>query len=326
MKNILVTGGTGFIGSHLVSTLLYAGHRVTVADDCSQGRPRNLDGVAPARLRLQQVDLTDERAFDALMTDFDVVFHLAAINGTKNFYRDPARVLDVNTVTMVNAVKLAVRYAVGRFVYFSSSEVYNQAAVVPTPEDVALLVPDIANPRFSYAISKIVGEAYCHHYLKPHEIEFTIIRPHNFYGPRMGVRHVIPEIAVKCLAAPPSGTLEIQGDGSETRAYCFIDDAITGIVAAALSPKAVNETIHIGNDREEITAAALVRMIMEKLGRNDLVIRTGPLREGSATRRCPDVSKAWRLLGYSTAVSLSVGLDRTLAWVAAEWRAGNLEE
>lgn len=326
--NILVSGGAGFIGSHLVKKLIEEGHAVTALDNFSRGLPKNLEGVRSDKMQLKQVDLYDVPDFEKIFSNqkYDVFFHLAAINGTEYFYKKPDVVLDVNTVIMMNAVKLALKHRVGRFVFFSSSEVYQMAPTIPTPENVPISIPDITNPRFSYAISKVLGEAYCYNYLKKHELPFTIIRPHNFYGPRMGYKHVIPELALKILRLDKNKTLEIQGNGLETRAFCYIDDAVNGIVLAAFSPQTINETIHLGDSREEIAIGDLVKIILEKLGRNDLSFKALPLREGSVNRRCPDVSKAARLMGYKPLGSLSKGLDATLEWVIGDWKNGTIQE
>lgn len=321
-SQIVVTGGAGFIGSHLVRALVRNGNLVSVLDNFSRGKPANLANVPADRLTVKSTDLTDPKAFGDAMEPCDLFFHLAAINGTGYFYTKPDQVLDLNTRMMINAVELAISRRVERFVFFSSSETYQLPPQIPTPEEVPLVVPDVRNPRFTYAISKIVGEAYCHHVLRRHGVGFTIIRPHNFYGPQMGFKHVIPEIALRCLRTEKNGTLSIQGSGEETRSFCYIDDAVDGIIRAAFSEATENETIHIGSDKGEIAIGDLIALILKKLGRTDLEIRRGPAAPGSVVRRCPDISKARRLLGFDPKVGLEDGLDKTLKWVREQHKKG----
>ncbi len=313
MTRVLVTGGTGFIGSALVRALLKQGHHVRVFDNDSRGNFMNLQDVC------DNIDLVkgDIRILDDVQNavkGMDTVFHLAYVNGTENFYKRPALVLDVGVRGTLNMIDASQTSGVENFIYASSSEIYQLPAQIPTPEEVPGIVPDVKNPRYSYGAGKLIGELMTLHYANA-QMRRIIFRPHNIYGPQMGWEHVVPQF-IKKIAALSCGfslkkiIMPIQGKGLETRAFCYIDDAIDGIMAAAQRGTS-GEIYHVGKD-EEITILDLVKKIAEILDM-EIAIQESPLQAGSTPRRCPDITRL-KSLGYCPKISLHEGLIKTMAW------------
>lgn len=279
------------------------------------------DLIKRGNVEFIKVDLTKMDALDDLEKDFECVYHLAAINGTRYFYEIPEKVLEVNVKCLINVLEASVSAGIKRLLFSSSSEVYNVPETVPTPETERLLIPDVTNPRFSYAGSKIIGELFCLNYGKKYGIESIIVRYHNIYGPRMGLEHVIPEFILRMKEL--SGDFKnrkfdfpIQGSGEETRAFCYVTDAVEGTVIAAERGKA-GEIYNVGNDREEVKIRQLANL-MAKILDVDITIKPGELKKGGTPRRCPKIDKL-RKLGYEPKVSLEQGIKETIKWYMDHW-------
>lgn len=315
MSRALVTGGAGFIGLHLARHLLSGGHEVDLLDNFSRGgRDADLDAIAARPgVRLIEADLLSPEAL-AVGRDYEWIFHFAAIIGVANVEERPLAVLRDNQRMMFAALELAsTQRALARFVFASTSEVYagtleHFALPIPTPESAPLALPDLGRKRSTYMLSKIYGEALCRHSGLP----FTILRPHNIYGSRMGMAHVIPELLAKASRAPQGGILPVFSV-DQTRTFCFVDDAVELIVRAALAPGCAGEAINIGAAAPELTIGELARRIIAATGRR-LTIEPHPAPPGSPARRCPDMSKTTRLTGFEARTSLEEGIARTYAW------------
>jgi nucleoside-diphosphate-sugar epimerase len=320
-RRILVTGGAGFIGSALVKALVAAGNSVRVLDDNSRGRPRRLAEVEQD-IEFIAGDVRDAQAVAKAAQGRDEVQHLAFVNGTEFFYSKPELVLDVGVRGMVNVLDACRQHNVGTLVLASSSEVYQTPPQVPTAEDVALVVPDVMNPRYSYGAGKLISEVMAVNYGRKFFERVLIFRPHNVYGPDMGFEHVIPQFALrlkKLTDAQGSGALrfDVQGTGEETRSFCFIDDLVAGVMVMREKGEHLG-IYHIGT-MEEVTIADLARR-MAKLAGRAIDVVAGPLQVGGTPRRCPDISKLAGL-GYKPAVLLDRGLKTTLDWY---WRHADL--
>ena len=221
-KKIFVTGGSGFIGSAIVKKFVHDGYDVTVLDNNSRGNLDKLNDVE-GHFEFIEGDVRDEKNFKNL-SGFDSIVHLAYINGTKYFFEIPYDILDIGIQGMLNVMNAIKRFNIQKLVLASTSEVYQKPNLIPTPETVNLVVPDILNPRYSYGGGKIASELLSVNYAQQYGLDLKIFRPHNVYGPNMGYEHVIPEIISKVLQS--NGKVEMQGDGSDTRAFIYIDDFI----------------------------------------------------------------------------------------------------
>ena len=311
---VLVTGGSGFIGSALVKALLRGGETVRVLDDNSRGALRRLREVE-RDVDFVAGDIRDAGAVDDAMRGIEEVHHLAFVNGTATFYSAPDLVLDVGVKGIVNVIDGCRRNGVGRLILASSSEVYQSPPNVPTDERAPLVVPDPLNPRLSYGAGKIISEMMVINHGRKHFERVLIFRPHNVYGPDMGFDHVIPQFAVRlkrAAAAQSSGPVPfpIQGSGVETRSFCHIDDLVAGVMI--MREKGAHLGIYHVGTMEEVSIADLARRMARIAGR-EIVLAPSAVLAGSTPRRCPDISRL-RALGYTPRVPLDEGLPPTLKW------------
>jgi UDP-glucose 4-epimerase len=316
MTRVLITGGGGFIGAHLATSLSEGDHEIDLVDDLSRGQADDdLRRLADRpNVRLLERDLLAPDGLEGLPADYGLVFHLAAIVGVANVLDAPYRVLRKN-VELLDAVldMAAAQPGLERFVFASTSEIYAgtlelSELPIPTPEDVPLTVPDPHRPRASYMLSKLYGEALTHQSGLP----ATVVRPHNVYGPRMGMAHVIPELLKRAHEAPDGGTLEVYSV-DHRRTFCFVADAVELISRAAESSEAEGETLNVGAEGPEVSIGELAEMVLATVGRR-LEIEPLPPHPGSPERRCPDMSKTTRLTGYSAQMPLEEGLRRAYDW------------
>jgi UDP-glucose 4-epimerase len=316
LRKALITGGAGFIGYHLASHLVASGWRIDLVDSFARGASdRALAELqASEQVRLFERDL---RAPDALADaddDYTHVFHLAAIVGVSHVLDRPYDVLRDNVAMLTRALDFArTQPRLERFLFASTSEVYagtfrHMSVPMPTPEDVPLALPELADRRTCYLLSKIYGEAMCHH----GGVRFTIVRPHNVYGPRMGLSHVIPELLERAHAADAGASLEVFSI-EHRRTFCYVDDAVAIIVRAALTDAAEGEIVNVGSEDAEVSMGELARVVVAVVGKQ-LEIVAAPETPGSPRRRRPDMAKTTRLTGYRASVDLEAGIRRTYEW------------
>jgi UDP-glucuronate decarboxylase len=317
--NVLLLGGAGFIGLHLARRLLADGHVVTVVDDFSRGRrDRDLGALRDnPSVTVVSADLTSAEAWSALPHGWDQVYLLAAVVGVRNVERDPARVVRVNTLTVLHLLDW-VRADDGPVFFASTSEVYAggvDAGIVPVPtaEDVPIMIADVRAPRFAYATSKLLGEAAFLHGTRAKQVRAVVGRFHNVYGPRMGTDHVIPEMLLRAMGGENPFTV---WGADQYRAFCYVDDAVEAMLRLMSTPEAEGEIVHIGDDTEATQISDLASLVLDTCGRRP-AIETKPAPSGSVARRCPDLTKLRILTGYEPKVPLAEGLQRTLAWYRA---------
>jgi UDP-glucose 4-epimerase len=316
MLKILVTGAAGFLGFHLSRALAQRpDHEIICADNFVRGefdahyrelikRP-NVTGV--------KCDLADAGEVASLPGDIDVVYHLAALNGTQNFYERPLDVIRCCTLpTLFLVDKYGGTGKVKRFVYAGTSESYATTVTrfgwpVPTAEDVPLSIDDIFNPRWSYAGSKLHGEIAAAQGGRAYRMPVSIIRYHNAYGPRMGDKHVIPDFYMRARA----GSFELFGY-EDTRSFMYVDDSVRATILVAEAEACADQIINIGSEHE-IKILDLGRMMMKALGYEG-EIKLHPSPAGSVKRRAPNVVKLKTLTGFRETMSLEEGLRRTAAF------------
>jgi UDP-glucose 4-epimerase len=315
MKRVLVTGGAGTIGAAVVRRLLRdPAFEVRVSDQRK----------APQWMREGcEVHQGDLRVIDEARRatkGCSHVIHLAAIvGGIANFHKLPHTLTEVNNALYNGVVRAALDGHVERFVYVSSSMVFERATQYPTTEEHIL---DTPIPQSAYGFSKLTGEVYVRAAHDEHGFPYTICRPFNAYGPgempedEPGIAHMVPDVIKKCLALPDGAPLPIFGDGTQTRTLTHIDDIADGIVAAMSSPAGLHEDFNISAG-EELTVAEIARIIWVACGRDPdaFALEHLPTFPVDVVRRWPSVEKARRLLGWEAQISVHDGVAQTVAWV-----------
>jgi nucleoside-diphosphate-sugar epimerase len=296
-----VTGGAGFIGSHIVRALVRDGQQVHVFDDFSRGHPASI----PREVTIHQGDIRHLEELMEACENVDEVIHLAYVNGTRTFYDDPCRVLDIGVRGVVNLLDACCLCEIPRLMLVSSSEVCQTDDM---SETAPLTIPDPHNPRFSYSAGKIISEMMAIHcgFFE----WMTIVRPFNVYGPGMPEGHVIPDFKKKLEERESPFT--IVGDGSQTRSFCYVDDFVDGFMM--VRARGEHNGIYNVGTPEEISIRDLARLMLkiygEPMSRQNIQEKY-QLRDGSIARRKPDISKI-AALGYRPKVSLTEGLRRTM--------------
>jgi dTDP-glucose 4,6-dehydratase len=303
----VVTGGAGFLGSHLADRLLADGAEVVCVDNMITGSPRNvghLDGNP--RFTLRTDDVTGTWSIDGAV---DAVLHFASLASPVDYQNHPLATLEVGTFGTMNALRLAEAKG-ARFLLASTSEVYGDALVHPQPETYWGNVNPIG-PRSVYDESKRVSESFAMAFMNARGVDVRIARIFNTYGPRMrdADGRAVPQFVTQALAGAP---LTVYGDGSQTRSLCYVDDLIEGLMRLLRSDYTL--PVNLGNPRE-VTMLELAE-IVRAICASDSAIETRPLPVDDPQRRCPDVSVAVRELDWRATVSLEEGLGRTVEW----WR------
>ncbi len=321
-RRILITGGAGFIGVHLAGELASdAGNEITLLDNFVRGRrDADLDELTSrANVRVVAGDATRPETYEQLGGGYDEVYHLAAIIGVRNVLERPHDVVRVNALSTIHLLDWLIAGGGRKVLFSSTSEAYAwtqkfHTLPIPTPEDVPLSLTDLANPRSSYAGSKIHGELLVTHCCTMASVPFAIVRYHNVYGPRMGFEHVIPELYGRAMDG--QNPLVVYSP-SHQRAFCYVSDAVRATIAAMRAPGSDGGTFNVGNDRCEVTIRELAERLLAAAG-VEAGIREERAANDPIVRRSPDISRARELLGYEPEVGLDEGLRLTLAWYGRE--------
>jgi UDP-glucose 4-epimerase len=303
-RKILVTGGAGFIGSSLVEKLAAdPENHVIVVDNLLTGSKQKIPLSKNNNIQFLQSDVNKKDEITSVFHafHFDYVFHYAAVVGVKRTLENPVKVLeDINGIR--NILELSKNTGVKRVFYASSSEVYGEPVEFPQNEDTTPL-----NSRLPYAIVKNVGEAFLKSYKQEYDLDYTIFRFFNTYGPKQSKDFVISKFI---SAALKNEQITIHGDGSQTRTFCFVEDNVEACVNAFYEDSFINQTINIGNDNE-ISILELAQIIKKVTSSNSEIIHLPPLPEGDMKRRHPDISKMKKLLNRDL-LSLEEGLNKIL--------------
>jgi UDP-glucose 4-epimerase len=312
---VLVTGGAGYIGSHLVDALCAEGHEVAVLDNLTTGSMANLEG------RLDQIRFVNGSILDADLVDAEVeaahlVFHLAAAVGVRHIVDDPLNSLLINTQGTANVLASCFRYW-RKVLIASTSEVYGKTSVIPMREDDDRVLGPTSVHRWSYATAKGIDEHLALAYAA-RDLPVVIVRYFNSYGPRLDPRGYGSVIANLLRQARSGAPLTVHGDGRQSRCFTYVDDTVRGTVLAAFTPEAEGATINLGATRET-TIGELAGMIRDLVGSEspielaDYASYYGPGFEDTR-RRVPDITRARDLLGWEPTVTLEDGLQRVVDW------------
>ena len=306
-KQLLITGGAGFIGSHLAQACLERGHRVRILDNFATGLKKNLEGM---EVDLVEGDIRDEALLAKIMKDVDGVFHLAALPSVPRSVKDPFASHD-NNITGVLRVLIAARDAGAKMVFAGSSSAYGDTEVLPKREDMPV------SPLSPYAVTKVAGEHYLKAFARVYGMPTAIVRYFNVFGPRQ--RNDSPYsgvIAKFCRAALEGEVCKIEGDGLQSRDFTYVADAARGTLLAMEKEVPGGEVINLAGGNR-ISLLDLVNSLSKLCG-SQVRVEHGPDRPGDVKHSQADVSKALALLGFKTEFSFDEGLEKTLEWYRKE--------
>lgn len=308
---ILITGGAGFIGSHLCEALLAEGHDLAIVDDLNDFYDPSLKLQNLAEIRrkgavpLHQIDISNDAEIAAVVRSEapEAIIHLAARAGVRPSLEQPLLYARVNVYGTTALLEAARQHGVRRFVFASSSSVYGASSTVPFREDEPVLLP--VSP---YAATKLAGEKICYTYAHLYGIKCVCLRFFTVYGPRQR-----PDLAIRKFAAliQDGAPVPIFGDGSSGRDYTYIDDIVGGIIGA-LRHEAAYDIFNLGNSRP-VTLATMVQTIEEALGKKATITRL-PDQPGDVPITFADIGKAGRILGYCPATGFREGIEKFLEW------------
>lgn len=320
-SKVLITGGAGSVGLSLSRRLAAQGHEVVIADNFFRGKRDQmfLDTIALPNVTLIEGDLTTREGWNALGGGYDYIYQLVSINGTELFYTIPGEVLRIGVSSIMHSLEwmkdvnpeAKIQYTSSNEAYAGALDAFNQLPI-PTPEDVPLVISDTYNPRWTYAGTKLIGELFFIHYAKEQNLRSVIVRPHNFYGPRNGYGHVIPQFIARITKRVDP--FSIFG-ADNTRTFCYMDDAVEAMQLVMESEKTDGGTYHIGRPAsDEISMEALAHRLFDIAGWHPENIDIEKAPEGSVLRRAPDVTKIERDTGWKAKTTLDEGLAKTYEW------------
>ena len=310
-RKVLVTGGAGFIGSHLVRALTRRGDDVRVLDDLSSGSRANLADVA-GQLEMIEGSILDERALDHAVEGADVIFHEAAIPSVPRSIVAPVASHQANATGTLMVLEAARRRGVRRVVYAGSSSAYGETPTLPKVETMPTA------PLSPYAVSKLAGEHYCQVYHRAYGLETVVLRYFNVFGPRQDPASqyaaVIPRFITAMLAGQPP---TIFGDGKQSRDFCYIDNVVEANLRAADAVEAAGKVFNVACG-VATDLNTVVRLIGEALGQKVEPRHEAP-RAGDIKHSLADITQARAILGYGAKVDFVEGLRRTIAWYQQRW-------
>ena len=312
-SRVLVTGGGGFIGSHLVDRLVREGFSVGILDNFSTGEISNIDRnyLDDGRVRLHRGDITDYQFVRAVLKDYEVVFHEAALPSVNRSVDDPLTSNNVNVTGTLNVLKAAVDFKVGKFVYASSSSVYGESVKQPKVESMSTL------PISPYAASKLAAENYCRVFARVYGLKTVCLRYFNVYGPRQkyGIYSgVIPRFIARLRDGLPP---VIFGDGEQVRDFTFVQDAVEANVLCLKKDVTPGEVLNIAGGKTT-TIKQLAILLAELMGKPQILPEYGPVRPGDVRGSHADISRARETLGYEPKTVPAQGLPSVIRWFSRD--------
>jgi nucleoside-diphosphate-sugar epimerase len=311
-KTFLVTGGAGFIGSHIVHRLQKEGAKVRVVDNLSTGKKERLRDI-DSSIELIEDDLTDSRVCDRAVQDVEYVLHQAAVPSVQRSIQDPLETNRANVMGTLNLLESCRQHGVRRLVYAASSSAYGDTQVLPKKEDMA------PNPLSPYALQKFVGERYCKLYNDLYGLETVSLRYFNVFGPSQDpwseYSAVIPKFATRLQSRQP---LVVFGDGEQSRDFTYVDNVVEANILAIKAQRTAGAVINVGCG-EGLTLNRLIRFLEEIL-QVQAVVDYEPPRRGDVRHSLADISLARDILGYQPKVTVVEGLRRTVDFFASSQR------
>lgn len=314
-KRIFITGGAGFIGSSLIEKLIDH-NEITVYDNLDRDSLKSKSYNSHPNLRIINGDILDFPKLVDSMGDSDIIIHAAAIAGIDNTVKDPVRTMTVNVIGTYNVLEAAklvhLRKGIDRFIEFSTSEVFGNHAYKSEESDN--MVTGVAGEaRWTYAVSKLTGEHFAEAYHKKYGLPTVTVRPFNIYGPGQIGEGAIQIFIRKALRGDD---LLIFGDGTQIRAWCYIDDMLDGLMECLENPNAIGESFNIGNARDITTIYGLAQIVCRVLESKSQIVFRAPL-SADIDLRIPKVDKMKKILGLEAKINLEEGIRRTSEWYKA---------
>jgi UDP-glucose 4-epimerase len=305
---IVVTGGAGFIASHIIDRLVEK-NKIVIYDNMKRNAFRFSAFREHPNVAIVEGDVLDAARLDDCIRGADICVHAAAIAGIYSVGDSITRTMKVNLIGAYNALESAVKHKVGRFMDFSTSEIYGPYSFRSREDDVAKVGP-ASERRWIYAISKLAAEHFAHAYADDFGLKVVTIRPFNIYGPRQVGEGAVQQMVGRALA---DRDITVFNDGSQIRSWCFVDDFADAFVKAMHMDEAVGEVFNIGNPQATTTVLGLAETLIRLTGsKSKIVFKPHPGPEVEI--RMPDIAKARRLLRYEPTVGLEDGLNRSIAW------------
>jgi len=312
---VLITGGAGFIGSHLADALIKHGHQVAIIDDLSTGRMENfahLKAMPQFQFAVETID--NETVMDRLVSECDVIYHLAAAVGVELIINRPVEVIERCVLGTDSVLRVATRYR-KKVILTSTSEVYGKNTQVPFDEEADRILGSTTRSRWSYSCAKAIDEFLALAFHKERQLPIVITRLFNTVGPRQMGQYgmVVPRFVESALQGKP---LRVFGDGTQSRCFCHVADVVRGLMGLAMEPKAEGQIFNLGND-QEISITGLAEHIIKITGSKSEIV-TIPYSEAYGAgfedmqRRVPDLSKIHSMIGYKP----EIGLDRIITDIA----------
>lgn len=307
-KRVFVTGGAGFIGTRLCGRLV-DDNELVVFDNEHRNAMQHTELAQHKNVRYVRGDVLNHGHVLESMKGCDLVVHLAAIAGVDDVFNRPVLTMKVNLLGTYNVLEAARELGVERLVDFSTSEVFGSYAFRVQEADVTSLGA-VGETRWTYAVSKLATEHLAHNYYKEFGLPSVSIRPFNIYGPHQVGQGAIHSFVVRALKGED---LVVHNDGSQIRAWCYVDDIVDGIVLTLTKPEAIGQAFNIGNPRSVVTVYHLAREVV-RLSNSTSKIRFETVDRADVELRIPSITKAQKLLGFSPKVDLETGLLKTIQW------------
>jgi len=309
-KRVIVTGGAGFLGSHLVDRLVETtDYEIIVIDNFSSGKQENLaQHIGNGSVDIVTADIRDKKRMQKLIKKAEVVYHLA-VACLRISINNPEFVHEVNSTGTLNLLQSSFENGVKKFVYISSSESYGTAKYIPMDESHP------CEPTTIYGSSKLTGEIYTRAYYKTYGLPVVIIRPFNFYGPREHFEgpygEVIPRFVIRVLnGIPPM----IFGDGEQTRDFTYVSDTVEGVLYASNCNDLIGDVVNVASGRE-VSIKRVAEIVLDKLGKRNLRPIHIDSRPGDVRQHLADISKAKKILGFKPCIDIEEGISRYIGWL-----------